>query len=608
MRNILIIFSISLILCSSCATGAYVSVDDIKSGRAAENAVCIVTKSWDLKGDTVVLPNNCKLIFRKGGCISNGTLMGNNSIIKFGNPFIGDGLTISGCVVEGKGVIRDCDVFINVAHSQHEIQTLFDISGGHKIEFSQGVYENLDRVTINNNIDADFHNSMIWLFNDANRMGECFYMDPWVDKHLDYVRIKNLSIVGDRKKPYGRKAEGRCIQLFHVSEIELDNITIDGYDGGPEVFKEDASDLLDKTRIGTSAIVLMMYDKCIINKCRTNDVNKEIFWCVPNNNSKNYTLFTNNVSTCSFVDGSSSFLTLLDGRCKVKNNRVYNYNGSAFNVFCYDSEICDNKFYDGKRSIAIDLSEGAMYRATGVLIHNNECINSMGFLEAYGENINIENNSWKNSEKKSGERCYIITIVSRGEREKNGQYIGCQNNPENGCETSCIVIKNNKCTNEDKGSEREVRFALLYGSNISLANNSMYGLSVPVVQLVNGDGFEFTQNTFFESKKGYYAELMINNGTDLRLKNNSFGAPHTVNDLNCTVHILSARGNLTYKGNTTKWGSKTASTQKAYIPCYIQDDSGLKQVDYYINKKDNGSNVSTGLNASHIKLRTNITR
>lgn len=102
---------------------------------------------------------------------------------------------------------------------------------------------------------------------------------------------------------------------------------LDGYDGGPEMFNEDFPDLLDKSRIGTSAIILMMYDKCIINKCWTNDVNKEIFWCVPSDNPNNITYFTNNISTCSFRDGSSSFFTIFDGRCVVSGNQVYNYNG-----------------------------------------------------------------------------------------------------------------------------------------------------------------------------------------------------------------------------------------------------------------------------------------
>lgn len=605
MKYFLIIVSISLFLCSNCASCAYVSVDDIISGRAAENAVCKVTKSWDLKGETVVLPNSCKLIFQKGGCISNGTLAGENSILKYDNPFIGDGVTIKGCFVEGKRVIRDIDVFLEVSHTQQEIQTLFDISGGNKIEFTQGVYENVDRITISNNINADFHNCTINLYKDDSRMSECFYMEPWVDKGVEFVRIKNLNIVGDKIRSYGRKAERRCIQLFHVPEVELDNISIEGYDGGPHVFKENAKDLLDKTRIGTCAIAIMKYDKCIINNCRTSDINKEIFWCVPNDNPDNITYFTNNVSTCSYSDGSSSFFTILDGRCVLKGNKVYNYNGSAFNAFCYDSEICDNKFYEGKRSIAIDLSEGVMYQAKNVDVHNNDCFNSMGLIAAFGENLRIRKNRWINDVIATGERCYIITIETRGERTNGGRYIGC-NNQETNNGSFNITIKNNVCENNAGGNGREVRQALLYGNNISFLNNTAKGLNVPVVQLVEGNDFEFRNNRYENSHNGYYAELQINHGGNLRIMKNTFSYNHSDNNISYTVHVLSARGELTFEGNSIKREIDDSTERSIYIPCYIQEDSELNQVDYYVKRRDIKPNVKTGLDASHIQLRTNI--
>lgn len=606
MRNFLIIVSISLFLGSSCATGAYVSVDDIKSGRATENAVCKVTKKWDLKGETVVLPNNCKLIFQKGGCISNGTLAGESSILKYDNPFIGNGVTIKGCFVEGKRVIRDIDVFLEVSHTQQEIQTLFDISGGHKIEFTQGVYENVDRITVSNNINADFHNCTINLYKDDSRMGECFYMEPWVDNGVEFVRIKNLNIVGDKIRSYGRKAERRCIQLFHVPEVELYNLSIEGYDGGPHVFKENAKDLLDKTRIGTCVIAIMKYDKCIINNCRTNDINKEIFWCVPNDNPDNITYFTNNVSTCSYSDGSSSFFTILDGRCVLKGNKVYNYNGSAFNAFCYDSEICDNKFYDGKRSIAIDLSEGVMYRAKNVDVHNNECFNSMGLIAAFGENLRISKNCWINDEIATGERCYIITIETRGERTIDGRYIGCNNNQETNNGSFNVSIENNVCENNVGGNGREVRLALLYGNSISFSNNTAIGLNVPVIQLVEGSGFVFSKNRLEHSQNGYYAELQINRGANLRILNNAFSYNHFDKDISYTVHILSARGEVVYRGNSNKEQIDGVTEKSIHIPCYIQEDSELKRVDYYLNKRDIKSNVKTGLDASRIQIRTNF--
>ena len=176
----------------------------------------------------------------------------------------------------------------------------------------------------------------------------------------------------------------------------------------------------------------MYYNKCVINNCRTNDISNEIFWCVPNTNPRNITYFTNNISTYSKPNGSSSFFTILDGRCVVKDNEVHNYNGSAFNAFCYNSEISYNKFYDGKRSVAIDLSEGTMYRAKNVNIHDNYCFNTKGMVAAFGEGIEINGNHWTNDVLQNGKNIFVVNISTRGKREKNGRYVGCSNNPEIG--------------------------------------------------------------------------------------------------------------------------------------------------------------------------------
>ena len=599
--------SASLALLCSCATANYATIEDLRDGKVSDKSIYLVNKMLDLRGDTLILPQHCTLVFKNGGSIRNGTIIGNNAIIRYERPFIDDSVSITGCKITGKRVIIDREVFISIAHTQNEIQTLFGLSGGTKVLFTKGVYENIDRIAIDSNIEADFNNSTIKLYKDKTRIGECFFMEPWVDSDVDYVKIRNLTIEGAISGIKGIE-DKRCIQLFHVSEVELENITIDKYYGGPQVFKSDATDLLDKSRIGTCAIAIMKYDRCTINNCKTNDINKEIFWCVPNDNEKNITFFTNNISTCSFRNGSSSFFTILDGRCIIKNNKVFNYNGSAFNAFCYDSEIVNNEFYDGKRSVAIDLSEGVMYRAKNVVVHDNKCYNTYGLVAAFGEDLRIKNNRWINNDIKTGERCYIITVLSRGKREQGGLYIGCNNNLEQGVGSVSIVIDNNNCINNVESNEREVRFALLYGRRISFSHNNARGLNVPVVQMVEGDGFDYCNNNLEDTRKGQYAELLINNGTNLRVINNIFSQNLLKKDFSCTVHVMSAAGGLVFKRNTIIGDANRISKEGIYIPCYVQDDSKLSQVDYFIDRKDNNSNVKTGLGISREQIRSNIVR
>ena len=569
-----------IILFGGCSSEKFVTLDELQHGSYKQNITCVITKPWDLKGKSFLLPKNSTVFFKEGGCIKNGTLVGNSTKIKYKNPFIGDKVTIKKCRIIGQGVIRDKDVYITVKHTQNEIQTLFDIGGGAKLVFSNGNYHNVEKIEVNNNIDADFSNSTITLKYDKEHVGECFYMEPWVNKHVDFVKIKNLKIKGARDGIKSSVAR-RCIQLFYISEVELDNIAIDKFYAGPQEYKDDSSDLLNKTRIGTSSINIFYYDKCVINNCKTNDISNEIFWCVPNNNPRNITYFTNNKSTCSKENGSSSFLTVLDGRCFVKGNEVHDYNGSAFNVFCYDSEISNNKFYDGKRSVAIDLSEGTMYRAKNVYIHDNYCYNTKGMVSAYGEGIKISDNHWSNSTKQNVKRICVFNISTRGKRLREGKYVGCNNNPEKSSGSKNIVIKNNVCLNSVSVKDEDIRFACLKGNQVSLYQNTVLGFNVPVVQLVEGCDFTCDGNIFKDSRKGGYAELLINRGGNVSIMNNTFSHFYSIKSVKCNVQLLVIEGCLTYKGNKMDNKNEHISKIGNYNPCYIEDSTRLKKVILY---------------------------
>lgn len=47
-----------------------------------ENSTFVISKMIDLKNDTIIVPQNSKLKFRKNGCLKNGTIYGNNSVIE----------------------------------------------------------------------------------------------------------------------------------------------------------------------------------------------------------------------------------------------------------------------------------------------------------------------------------------------------------------------------------------------------------------------------------------------------------------------------------------------------------------------------------------------
>lgn len=602
------IASLVLLFCSSCAPWVLLTMADIQQDRIQENTIYRIDEEIDLQGLSITLPLNCTLCFSDNGCLKNGTIIGQNTLIRYTKPFIGESLTVKGCTIIGKELIKDTEVFLSVNHTQNEIQTLFDISGGIKLKFSKGTYKGIEKIVVDRDIDADFSNSTIQLYHDKCYVAECFYMEPWVDKHVNFFRIKNLVIKGKRSGFKGSDRHRSCIQLFYVSEVVLDGVSIDQFYGGPNEYKNDGSDLADKTRLGTNIINIINYDKCVITNCSTNDLNKEIFWCVPNKNPKNITYFTNNKSTSSSATGSASFFTLIDGRCVVENNEVYNYNGSAFNLFCYDSEIANNRFYDGKRSTAIDLSEGELYRAKNVNIHDNHCTNTKGLITAYGESIRIKHNTWVNNDIRNIERCIVIIITSRDKDIMvEGYYIGCDNNPPTSTQSLDIVVEGNICRNEALGVNNEIRFACVRGNNISFCNNSLCNLSVPVVQLVEGTRFVFKRNAINNTQIGHYAELLINKVVDICVTHNAFSRNFISKDFYYTVHMLNAGGYLIFRDNKVRNDSVNFVSEKVYVPCFVETSDNLNRVDYYVRGTDDDIRIETRINYNGVDFRTNIT-
>ena len=68
---------------SGCATGTYVTSDDLLRGNVKDNSVRVISENWNLKGEIVTIPANCTLSFKKGSYVYNGTINGNNTKIKY---------------------------------------------------------------------------------------------------------------------------------------------------------------------------------------------------------------------------------------------------------------------------------------------------------------------------------------------------------------------------------------------------------------------------------------------------------------------------------------------------------------------------------------------
>lgn len=469
---------------------------NLKNILKKNNKHYIIRYNHDLVGKTIRIGKNCLLDFN-GGSFQNGEIIGNATRLSYSKPFCGNNLRIVGCSISNKSHINDVDVFTIVHHSQNEIQLLFDLSGGRPISFSKGVYHNIKSIEINNNIDANFNNSTLYATVTNKKSSTVFTHGLGKgSNHLDYVYLKNLVINGGintselrQKLPENRPTP--CIELFYVNDIILDNIDITQFNPGTEDEKYMTHSYRD---VYENYLVALMYGVTAkVTNCDVSHCVNEGFKFAPAINTNNFIEFSNNTSKNRYW----TFLEVDDGRCLVKNNVVEGASSSAFNLFCYDSEICNNIFRNSIRGCAIDLSEpadgGGTYRSYNVSIHDNKCYNYPQLLEMWAGKVDVYNNYIDGIiiDKANSAGC-IVRILNRYSELSDWRFKGPFNNP-GGQEEYTKDIKIH-----DNVFDGEFKVGIAWGSRLSTK--------------AEGENLTIKSNRFLDTKKiipDYYPVLLF---------------------------------------------------------------------------------------------------
>lgn len=513
--------------------------DNLKRILKKKDRRFVIQYDHDLRGKTIKVGKNCELYFL-GGSFRNGSVVGNTTTITYSYPFHGKNVNFRGCRIVEKSFIRDVDVFTAVSHTQNEIQSLFDLSDGIPISFSQGEYYDIHRVEINNCIDVDFNNSVIHAQVTNKKSSTIF--SRGVDKRnspLGFVHIKNLIINGgielnDIRQKLPENKPTPCIELFSVKDVVLDNVDITQFNPGTE----DSTYLTPSYRdIYENYLVALMYGvKAKVTNCDISYCVDEGFKFAPAIDSTNFIEFTNNSSRNRYW----TFLEVADGRCLVKDNVVEGASSSAFNLFCYDSEICYNTFKNSIRGCAIDLSEpadgGGAYRSFNVTIHDNKCYNYPQLLEMWAGNIDIYNN-------------YVDGIIIQ-KANSAGCIIRMLNKYTEFNEKSFMPPFNNPCGQED------------ITKNINIHNNTFDGeykvgivLGSRLSTKAEGENIIISTNKFLDTRNknpDFYPALLfyVNN---IRFTDNTIGVLKrgTYNSPSDNVYFYCDRcsGNLVAENN-----------------------------------------------------------
>lgn len=185
----------------------------------------IIDKKIDLKGHRVIIPSLCKLYFR-GGVISNGSLVGNNTVI-IGGKKIFDNVKISGAW-NVPNISTDMFCQLKDVNSISNVFALANKKIRNRIVIEKGTYRVAPTQKTNYPISIPGHTDVI--------LNGVIKMIPNNRKHYALLNVENAShvkisgsgqLVGDRYKHIGSKGEwGMGIRLIRADKIDISGVKI----------------------------------------------------------------------------------------------------------------------------------------------------------------------------------------------------------------------------------------------------------------------------------------------------------------------------------------------------------------------------------------------
>lgn len=383
-----------------------------------DNTIYYIQYDYDLNGQTITVPENCVLEF-DGGSLSNGTLVGNDTFIYYDSPFLNN------IILEGRylsdNVTVDTEIFIDSVFDTNRIKSIFCIYNPlNKIVFSNNTYNNITAIELSRDIDIDFGGSV---FNMAIETGSVNYGLPSSfivmeykqrdAPNIDFVKIKNAKIIGNPLCVYtgsipfyGVGTYRRCIQLFNIDNIEIDNIEISNFNSG--TLGNTASQIIDRWE--RPIVSLWHYITAKVSNVTIHDSHADnLIGAVPKVNDNNML----ELSYCYGYNIYTGLAIIFDGRCNIHDNIVIGTTSSSFNIFCYDSEVYNNRFIN-TLGLGIDNNEFGIYYSRNLKIYNNyfnNCASSNIII--CGKNIHVYDNIIKSTTTKPAIWIFAIRNITQ---------------------------------------------------------------------------------------------------------------------------------------------------------------------------------------------------
>lgn len=374
----------------------------LKEQITSSNTTYIVNDAFDLVGDTLVIPEDCRLRFKNGG-IRNGCLVFKNTELK--------GKIHIDCDLKGslQNEVINLDWFVCGAASANEvidesekIQSIVDLNC-EKLVFGEGYYS-LHNVRLPNTYIIEGNKTIILpaIFEqkeyDFNFLKNVFYAED-----VDKITVSGICFKGKTTKTILPDFKSDSIYgepLIWINKGEI--VNIDGC-----IFKDienctycnSAYNAYNKKQ-GSCLCCWDVSEVNFINNEQVNCRHEEQVWII---GVQKPIMDLNVYSIGNYIHDmepgpNSSAFTCVAGTCLFENNKVerYVYPGSMFNLYAKKLIIRKNTIKESYCSSVFDACEYRYHHNDEIeLIDNHvEAINS-ALLVSQSEKVTIKNNYFK---------------------------------------------------------------------------------------------------------------------------------------------------------------------------------------------------------------------
>lgn len=341
--------------------------------------------SINLDGNTVVIPKDCTLQFKRGKIKNGRIILYNTSLVGKVNFQCDIEGTVSNSKIQMDWFVKGVSKLKKLKNTSEKIQAVFNL-GARKVVFGKGYYQ-FNNIKIGKNVEIVGNGTIVRpAVLDQKEYNFNFLKNVFYSTDADTVIVKCMTFEGEKTGTI--LPDFKSTSFFGEPIIWVDRamrVIVDGC-----VFKNiENCTYCNKAyhyygkKQGSCVCLWDVTDASFINCEQVGNRHDEQVWIIAVNKPIMETKVTysgNYVHDMNPGPNSSAF-TCVAGTCTLENIKVerYSYPGSMFNVFAKRAIIKNNEIKDSYCSSVFDVCEYSYFHNDEVLVEDNhvDAVNSV---------------------------------------------------------------------------------------------------------------------------------------------------------------------------------------------------------------------------------------